>query len=640
VSGFEQASRWVDRVWGDRRGYFFFAFGVGGRFDDRGKYMFEQWQERYGRWPDDRDRFLAEALERANRDDVYVAPYLRSNASRKKGNALPSDVIYADVDRLDPSLNGFESALIGPGGMVVESGQEDHLHVYAGLPDDLEPAELERLNRHLAHRLRADAGWAENKVLRLPGTWNHKGAALDFFGPWPVRIAAGERAPRDWTPDELRELLGPEPGDFRATAASPIAPSAPVAVPTSLFARLREDPRADRSAQSYSFVGACLKAGLSDAETLALALQHEPTRAKYGDRAGVEIERAIRKHREKPSAASGEPPTADTERFRPEPVDWPAVIAAGVPELEYLDEPYLPARKRIWGVGAAESGKSIWAAWKVARLTRSRLLVVYVSQENGLEEEARRFLRLGPDFERLRLYVDQGFDLALPSHRDVLLEISAGAALVVLDTLTACWSGDEDSNNDLAAFDRDVMKPLTVARASVLVLDHTGNPQPFARRRGVSAPRGASSKGQKTDFLLEFTATDDGSFKVERSKKRGTHGAHPQVYRVVDAADGTLELVETEATERSAELADRLVEAIKAGAPLATKQVRAIAYELGHGVEPTSAALELLKAEQPRRVTVAWEVIDTAGGRQRVKAWRPVDEDPTASQTELWEADE
>ena len=80
----EQARRWVDAAWGDRAGYFAFGFGVGGHFNAQGKYEFEHWHDRYGRWPDDRDRFLAEALERARRDDVYVAPYLRSRPSRKK----------------------------------------------------------------------------------------------------------------------------------------------------------------------------------------------------------------------------------------------------------------------------------------------------------------------------------------------------------------------------------------------------------------------------------------------------------------------------------------------------------------------------------------------------------------------------
>jgi hypothetical protein len=311
VTAAEQAARWVDLVWRDRAGYFFFAFGVGGHFDAHGKYAFERWQERYGRWPDDRDRFLTEALERADRDDVYVAPYLRSNASRKKGNALPSDVVYADLDAIDPSLNGFESALIGPGGMVVESGQRGHLHVYLHLPGDLDPAELERLNRHLAACLHADAGWAENKVLRLPGTWNHKGDGLDF-GPWPVEILDGARAQRDWAPDELRELLGPEPPAIAAAATTPITPTMPENIPDRIRARLDEPVGEHPGLQTFSFVGDCIRAGLSDGQALALALEHRPTKTKYGHRATAEIERAIGKHRA--GTTTGEVTSPDPSR--------------------------------------------------------------------------------------------------------------------------------------------------------------------------------------------------------------------------------------------------------------------------------------------------------------------------------------
>ena len=40
---------------------------------------------------------------------------------------------------------------------------------------------------------------------------------------------------------------------------------------------LRETTEGDRSKLSYAFVGACLEAGLSEAETVALALEHAPT---------------------------------------------------------------------------------------------------------------------------------------------------------------------------------------------------------------------------------------------------------------------------------------------------------------------------------------------------------------------------
>src|SRR5262249_39693985 len=142
-----------------------------------------------------------------------------------------------------------------------------------------------------------------------------------------------------------------------------------------------------------------------------------------------------------------------------------------------------------------------------SELTRAGFIVVYISQENGLEEEARRFMRLQPDYSNLRLYVDQGLDLTIAEHIAALIEASHGAVLTVIDTLSACWSGDEDSNSEVTGFDRDVLLPLIrETDASPLVLDHTGNPQPFANRRGVSAPRGASAKGQKADFLLEFRA--------------------------------------------------------------------------------------------------------------------------------------
>jgi RepB DNA-primase from phage plasmid len=284
------AERWVAAVWGDRTGYFHFAFGFGGDFNANSKYMFARWQERSGRWPDDRDRFLEEALRRAPEEDVYVAPYLRSNPTRKKGNALPASVLYADIDELREESRGFERLLIDPGGLLVSSGEG--LHVYVRLPTALAPAELESLNRHLAHRLHADSGWAENKVLRLPGTWNHKGRARGEDSR-PVLIMDVQRAVKDWAPDELLELLGsPAPEPRGSVKRSRLLPEI---VPEHILDKLHEQPGDDRSAQTFAFVAACLRSGLSEQTTLELGLQHEPTREKYGDRAAAEIFRVISK---------------------------------------------------------------------------------------------------------------------------------------------------------------------------------------------------------------------------------------------------------------------------------------------------------------------------------------------------------
>lgn len=324
--------------------------------------------------------------------------------------------------------------------------------------------------------------------------------------------------------------------------------------------------------------------------------------------------------------ASREPPP-----FELIPVDWGPILEHGVPELEYVAHPYLPKRKRIWAVGAAEAGKSIWAAWQAARATRAGLLVAYVSQENGLEEESRRFVRLRPDFTKLRLYADQGLDLAFPSHVGALIEASQGVSLTVIDTLSACWSGDEDKNPAITAFDRDVLLPLIrETGTSPLVLDHTGNPQPFVRRRGVSAPRGASAKGQKADHLLEFRATGESEFAIEHGKARGARKEPSRVFRVIDTDDDGLDLeeVESSADEKAAAVADQLVEIIVEAGELSTKKLREAAKSLRAGTDLQTAAMRLLKAEDPPRVTVASEIIATDKGRQSAKVWRPAENSP------------
>ena len=266
-----------------------------------GKYDFDRWQERPGRWPDDRDRFLEEALEKAHEVDVYVAPYLRSNPSRKRGNALPSSWLYADLDEAPSGQLKTPSGvlLLGPGGLLVGSGQGRH--VYPRLPDDLEPDELERLNRHLAHSLGADAGWSETKVLRLPGTWNHKGRARGGKSA-PIEFLEFRPAVKDWSADELLELFRSPRGWGHRTATSRSSPRCPRTSRPHLLARLEEEPE-DRSAQTMGFVAACVDAGLDDSEVMALALEHPPTKEKYGsddpeyDRRATEIERALRKVR-------------------------------------------------------------------------------------------------------------------------------------------------------------------------------------------------------------------------------------------------------------------------------------------------------------------------------------------------------
>lgn len=326
----------------------------------------------------------------------------------------------------------------------------------------------------------------------------------------------------------------------------------------------------------------------------------------------------------------------DQERdgFELQSLDIGALLRDGVPETEFLSEPYVPAARRIWVFGPAESAKSMWAMHQAALITRSGRVVMFVSEENPTDEDLRRLVRMGFDLEYLRFYKETGMDLLQPDHTRALITTaeSEKAVLVVLDTISAVWRGEEIDNSPVIALDRDVLKPLMDSGVSVLVLDHTGHPQLFVPRKGASAGRGASSKGQKADVVPEFKPTEDRRFSITVGKYRVGNARKPpeMTFEVIDAPGGGLDVVATgESSELAvAELADAAVALIESAPDgcLTTKQLRdALKREMRAGKDRQTAVLDHLKAG--RRVYVTEdELIDVGEGTRRTRAnvWRPV----------------
>jgi AAA domain len=322
--------------------------------------------------------------------------------------------------------------------------------------------------------------------------------------------------------------------------------------------------------------------------------------------------------------------TAAGRAFQPQPLDIGKLLAEGIEEPKFLSKPDLPAGVSIWAVGASESGKSVWGMAHACTLSRDGIAVVYVSQENPLTVELRRLAKLRPDTERLSFYHDQGFDLAISEHVEALACIAQGASLIVLDTFTACWSGDENDTAAVVGFDRDCIRPLIrETGAAVLTLDHTGHQQAFVRREGVSAPRGSSAKGQKADYLLQFKAVGPSEFLITHGKNRlGGEKEPPRQYRVVDDEDDeTMALVQVETTRdtKVREVADAMVEFILAtDGPVTTKAVRDAMAGYG-GTELRSEALAFLEREDPPRVLNGRRQVVARDGKERpAKAWWPV----------------
>jgi hypothetical protein len=167
------AALWMARLWGDRDGHACLCLGVGGHLGQGGRYAFRRFTQCFHRWPAGRHRLLAQAMAAADQFDVYVGVLLRSGPSRRAGTAQAGRVAWADVDgawtiqraRALGRLGGWPTWQVQSG-----SGR----HVYLPLEELEPPGRLEGWNRRLAALLQADSGWSQTKLLRLPGTYNHK----------------------------------------------------------------------------------------------------------------------------------------------------------------------------------------------------------------------------------------------------------------------------------------------------------------------------------------------------------------------------------------------------------------------------------------------------------------------------------
>jgi hypothetical protein len=182
------AAIWCARLWSDRAGWAPLYLGYGGHYPKPGAgYTFRRWEERWYRWPDERGRLLRLALTSAPEADIYAGCLLRTTRSRKAGTAVGGTVAWADVDgrwtaQREVDLRRLDGL---PVWQVASGHQGRHVYVRLGVEPEA-PERIEVWNRRIGALLEADAGWSETKVLRLPGTLNHKPRAGRHV-PTPVR---------------------------------------------------------------------------------------------------------------------------------------------------------------------------------------------------------------------------------------------------------------------------------------------------------------------------------------------------------------------------------------------------------------------------------------------------------------------
>jgi len=175
LSRTELAERHCQRLWGNRPGWAYLAFGHDPHWE-AGRYTHSGWQPEFYPWPDQCEQLATAAIDFAGRGDVFVAPILRAHPSptalsRGKPNLLASSWAWADCDRkvsTRPVVTAISSVRI----VGISSGRGHH--VYAQLPEPVDAPTVSDLNHRLADELGADHCWAPAGLLRLPGSFNWK----------------------------------------------------------------------------------------------------------------------------------------------------------------------------------------------------------------------------------------------------------------------------------------------------------------------------------------------------------------------------------------------------------------------------------------------------------------------------------
>jgi hypothetical protein len=110
---------------------------------------------------------------------------------------------------------------------------------------------------------------------------------------------------------------------------------------------------------------------------------------------------------------------------------------------------------------------------------------------------------------------------------------------------------------------------------------------------------------------------------LECPKMRGAAEPPPVLLRIVDTDDGLdIETVGDADDVKVSTMAAAMVEVIYAEDAIPTNALRERTKAFG-GKELQTEAMRLLELENPARVKVAWDVVDTGRGRQRAKVWRP-----------------
>src|SRR6185503_9921228 len=242
----ERTQRLLDAIWGKREGYVFLPY----------KQQPDAWHETAGvpyagKLPD--------LNSLPHRVDQYFCPVVFSEPHRKKEFALPTNVLWADLDPADPNKCRLKPSI------AWESSPGRYQALWF-LTSEVEPETAASLSKRIAYADGGDkGGWDLTQVLRLPGTNNFKyPSAPEVRILWAKSRAYAVEEIRGAYPPVNGEAPGEEVVNHWQEMDEPIIQSAIAALPTGFKKRLMQDTAgADRSMELQKLTRDLIRFGLS-----------------------------------------------------------------------------------------------------------------------------------------------------------------------------------------------------------------------------------------------------------------------------------------------------------------------------------------------------------------------------------------
>lgn len=331
----EKSLRLVSQAWGKKQsGYAFLPWIDRKKQRESGKRRAGFNEGEPFLWPRDREKMIDHIMHHENKaveHDLYWSAVLFEEPIRREDAAMTEYALFADLDAVDPSMidDDYRPSIA----WETSPGSYQALWV-AQAGDFLGSSWTGNENQKMTYMTGADAGgWFTTKLLRLPGTTNHKPENRRKDGTYPKGKVLWTNGPRyvqeDWA-DLPAISVGPD-SDLSEALASDIDGvdrlGTIARVKIKLNHRAREllnatEASGDKSDQLWYLIRCLADVGLNTAEIVAVV--RETVWNKFRDRHDelrrliTEASKAIAKRSDE-TVAKLEQAQEDEEIDRPDP---------------------------------------------------------------------------------------------------------------------------------------------------------------------------------------------------------------------------------------------------------------------------------------------------------------------------------